>query len=335
MSKPLAIVGGGSWGTALALHAARRWETVRLWIHDPELERSVRRERVNATYLPGHRLPENVVTSAAVPEVVEGAGTILFAVPSHHLRGVVQQAASGIPAEAAVLVATKGLEVETLLRMSEVVASAARLPVTRIAVLSGPSFAVELAAGHPTAVVVATEEEALARRLQGELSFGSLRIYRNADRIGVELGGALKNVIALAAGILEGLGYGSNTAAALLTRGLHEMTRLAVSLGGERATLAGLAGIGDLVLTCTGKLSRNRAVGVEVGRGRRLEEVLGGMKMVAEGVRAAAGAVGLARRQGVETPIAERVHAILFEAVPPREAVGDLLARELKDERTL
>jgi len=335
MSRPFVVVGGGSWGTALALHASRVAESVGLWILEEELERDIAATRENSVYLPGYRLPDNVHTTSDLEAAVGEAARLLLVVPSHHLRSVLRSCAGRIGPDVDLLVATKGIENETLQRMSEVVASETGLDRSRIASLSGPSFAREVAEGHPTAVVVAALDDELGRRLQRDLSGGSLRIYRNPDQTGVELGGALKNVVALAAGMLEGLGYGHNTAAALLTRGLHEITRLAVALGGQRSTLAGLAGLGDLVLTCTGGLSRNRQVGVELGRGRKLSEILGGMKMVAEGVRTAEAARDLARREGVEMPITERVNAVLFDDVPPEEAIRDLLARELKDESAL
>ena len=336
MSSRLTVIGGGSWGTALALHVARRPAPVRLWVHDPDLERRLRRTRRNAVYLPGHRLPREVQTTSDLAEAVDGADTIVIAVPSHHLRRVLRACARRIHKNASLLVATKGIENRSLLRMSEVAAAATGISAARIASLSGPSFAQEVARGLPTTVVVASRGRAdLGRRLQSELSHGNLRIYRNSDQVGVELGAALKNVVALAAGILDGLGYGNNTSAALLTRGLHEITRLSVAMGGRRATLAGLAGMGDLVLTCTGGLSRNRHVGVELGRGRPLAAILDEMKMVAEGVRTSRSARALARREGVEMPIVDEVHAILFRGRAPGDAVRRLLARELKDESAL
>jgi glycerol-3-phosphate dehydrogenase (NAD(P)+) len=335
MSGALAVIGGGSWGTALARHAARGGREVRLWFHDAALEAAARGCRENPTYLPGKTFPSSLRTSADLEEVVGGADGVILAVPSHHLRGVVRACGERLQSAMPILIATKGLEADTLRRMSEVVREEVGGDGDRIAVLSGPSFAAEVAGGHPTAVVVAAGDESVARAVQRDLSHGNLRIYRNADLIGVEVGGALKNVVAIAAGILEGLGYGTNTAAALLTRGLHEITRLAVALGGERSTLAGLAGMGDLIVTCTGRLSRNRHVGVELGAGRPLDEILAGMKMVAEGVRTARGAVALARRERVELPIAERVAAVLFDGLAPREAVRDLLARDPKEEMRL
>jgi len=335
MSRPLVVVGGGSWGTALAIHATRRGGEVRLWVHDPLLAESIRAGRENRSYLPGHRIPANLTIDADLARCVAGAGVVVLAVPSHHLRGVVRSLTPQLDRDTDVLVGTKGIEADSLLRMSEVVHEESGIPDRHLAVLSGPSFAAEVAAGHPTAIVVAASDAGAGERMQRALSHSNLRLYRNPDVIGVEIGGALKNVVAIAAGILEGLDYGSNTAAALLTRGLHEITRLAVALGGQRETLAGLAGMGDLVLTCGGRLSRNRQVGVALGRGESLAAILARMKMVAEGVRTSGAAVDLAQRVGVEMPIAERVAAVLFRELAPRDAIADLLARELKDETPL
>jgi glycerol-3-phosphate dehydrogenase (NAD(P)+) len=308
---------------------------VRLWVHDPALAETTRVGRENRSYLPGHLLPDSVSVDPDLARSAAGAGLVLLAVPSHHLREVVRALGPHLDPDADLLIATKGIEEDSLLRMSEVVLEESSLAAGRLAGLSGPSFAAEVAAGQPTAIVVAARDPAAADRMQRQLSHSNLRLYRNSDLIGVEIGGALKNVVAIAAGILEGLGYGANTAAALLTRGLHEMTRLAVALGGRRETMAGLAGMGDLVLTCGGRLSRNRQVGVALGRGEALPAILAGTRMVAEGVRTSAAAVALARRAGVEMPIAERVAAVLFQGLEPREAIADLLARELKDEAPL
>jgi glycerol-3-phosphate dehydrogenase (NAD(P)+) len=335
VSRPLVVVGGGSWGTALAIHASRVGREVRLWVHDPVLLETMRAERENRTYLPGHPLPGHVVLEGDLARSVAGASVVLLAVPSHHLRGVARSLMPHLDPDADVLIGTKGIEADSLRRMSEVVHEESGIPIRRLAVLSGPSFAAEVAAGHPTAIVVASSDPGAGERMQRALSHSNLRLYRNPDLIGVEIGGALKNVVAIAAGILEGLGHGANTSAALLTRGLHEMTRLAVALGGQRETMAGLAGMGDLVLTCGGRLSRNRQVGVALGRGEPLAEILAPMRMVAEGVRTSAAAVLLAQRAGVEMPIAERVAAVLFRGLAPREAIANLLARELKDETPL
>jgi len=266
-------------------------------------------------------------------EALRGAGIVLFVVPAQWSRPIYRAASEYVGPSADLVIASKGIEQDSLLRLSEVLAEEAGDDAgRRAAVLSGPSFAAEVARGAPTAVVVASDDAGAAARVQADLSHGNLRVYRNADRIGVELAGSLKNVVALATGIAEGLGFGSNTRAALITRGMAEIARLGTRLGGQAGTFAGLAGAGDLILTCTGALSRNRSVGIEVGRGRRLDEVLQGMRMVAEGVATTRAAVALARRQGVDLPIAQKVHEVLFEAVPARDAVADLLARPLREE---
>jgi len=329
----LTILGGGSWGTALALHLARSGRAVTLWIHDPSLAAAVASTRVNATYLPGHELPASVRVSGDLTASVKSARDILLVVPSHHCRAVVTAALPHLKAGATFCSASKGIESDTLLTVSgllrELLGAGAE---RRIAVISGPSFAAEVAAGHPTALVVAARETGLAQRLQQTLSAGALRAYTNADVMGVELGGALKNVVAIGAGVVEGLGYGSNTIAALITRGVAEVGRLALAMGGRRETLAGLAGLGDLVLTCTGRLSRNRALGAALAAGTTLEQHQAATPMVAEGVRTTLSAWRLARREGVEMPITAQVHALLYEGKTPAEAVHDLLARQLTRE---
>jgi glycerol-3-phosphate dehydrogenase (NAD(P)+) len=262
-----------------------------------------------------------------------GAGLVVFVVPAQASRPVFAAAADRLEAAADVVIGSKGIEETTLLRLSQVFAASCGAPAGhRVTALSGPSFAVEVVRGDPTAVVVAGHDAAACERVQRAVSHGGLRAYRNADLVGVELAGALKNVVAIATGIAEGLGLGHNTRAALVTRGMAEITRLGTALGGTPATFAGLAGVGDLILTCTGSLSRNRSVGIEIGRGRRLEEVLAGMRMVAEGVATARAAVALAAQCGIDMPIAAKVHEVLFEGRPPREAVDDLLARPLREE---
>ncbi len=333
MARDVAIVGGGSWGTALAIHLARAGSAPALWVHDPLLASRIARSRDNATYLPGHPLPETIDVTSDLHEAVRGAREILMVVPSHHTRAVLEAMKGHLDADAVFCVASKGIENDTLLRVSEVLGEVLGTDVMeRVAVLSGPSFAAEVAAGHPTAVVVGATDVDLCVRLQRRISFGSLRVYTNADRVGVELGGALKNVIAIGAGAVEGLGHGSNTLAALITRGLAEISRLAEALGGRRETLAGLAGLGDLVLTCTGKLSRNRALGVALGRGRTLDEVTAATPMVAEGVRTTLSAHRLAAREGVDMPITAQVHALLYEGKRPADAIAALLTRELRSE---
>jgi glycerol-3-phosphate dehydrogenase (NAD(P)+) len=330
----IAVVGGGSWGTALAIHLARAGRSVRLWVHDRERAREMAGVRENRTYLPGFPVPDEVEIGSDLEDAVAGADPILWVVPAGVLGEVAARAAPSLAAKARSVSATKGIEPGSGRRMSEVLEGALGSRGGGVAVLSGPNFAREVARGDPTASVLAARDASLAEEIQEEISAGSFRLYANRDVVGVELGGALKNVIALAAGMVEGLGFGSNTAAALMTRGLSEITRLGVACGGSPATFAGLAGMGDLVLTCTGSLSRNRTVGVRLGRGERLAEILAGMKMVAEGVPTAAAALVLAGRHGVEMPITESVAAILSGTASPREAVAALLRRPLKAEET-
>ena len=328
-----AVIGAGSWGTALAVHLARSGRPAVLWARDPALAERLAARRENAAYLPGCALPDGLEVTHDLRRALRDAALVLFVVPAQASRAVYREAAPHLAERVDLLIASKGIEEGSLLRLSQVLAQ--ELPAgrgRRTGALSGPSFAAEVARGDPTAVVVSGPDAAAARRVQEALSSGNLRVYRNGDLAGVELAGALKNVVAIATGIAEGIGFGANTRAALITRGMAEITRLGTALGGQAATFAGLAGMGDLILTCTGNLSRNRSVGLEVGRGRRLEEVLAGMRMVAEGVATTRAAVALAARQGVEMPIARKVHEVLFEGRPAREAVSDLLARPLKEE---
>ena len=322
--RRLTILGGGSWGTALAIAFAERFEEIALWFHEPDLAREVQQTRENRRYLPGFRLPDHVRATTESPP----ADLLLGVMPSKHARRV--YGAQQIPAGTPILSATKGLEHGTWKRMSEVIAEIQ--PGHPVAVLSGPTFAREVARGDPAAVVIASRDEALARQLQGALTTSRFRVYTNTDVIGVELGGALKNVVAIAAGIVLGLGLGNNTLAALITRGLAEITRVAVAAGGEARTLAGLAGLGDLVLTCTGELSRNRAVGRQLAAGRTLPEILSGMTMVAEGVETATAAVALAERLGVEAPICHQLLRILDGKLAPAAAIQQLMERSPRDE---
>lgn len=325
-----AVLGGGSWGTALACQLARCGHEVRLWVREPQVAREINETRSNASYLPGVPLPAGIAASCDLRASVAEAEALAIVVPSQFCRGVLRELAAVAPREAVLVSATKGLELETLLRMSEV--AAAELPGRSVAALSGPSFALEVAQGQPTAVVVASDDVAAAERLQRAFSSRSFRVYVSADVVGVELGGALKNVIAIAAGIVDGLGYGHNTVAALITRGLAEVSRLALALGGRAETLAGLAGLGDLVLTCTGSLSRNRSLGQALGRGQTLEQALAGVKTVAEGVRTTLAACALAERTGIEMPIAVQMREVLYAGKPAREAVEELMLRTLKRE---
>jgi glycerol-3-phosphate dehydrogenase (NAD(P)+) len=329
----IAILGGGSWGTALAivLSRARRKHDISLWVHDPPLARSVQRDRENRAYLPGHRLAPEVSVTCEIHDAISGAQILVGAIPTAHARAVYSAAAAGASPRAAFVSAAKGLEPATHKRMSEVVLEVF-VPKPRFAVLSGPSFAAEAARGEPTAVVLASGDALLASELQEEFAAPNFRVYTNDDVLGVELAGAMKNVIAIAAGVCQGLGLGSNPLAALITRGLAEMSRLAAALGAQPETLTGLAGLGDLVLTCTGALSRNRQVGIELGKGRALGEILAGMRMVAEGVATTAALLALGGEAKVELPITEQVAAILHQGKSPREAIRDIMERPQKRE---
>ena len=333
--RTIAVIGGGSWGTALALALTRSRtpHKVRLWVLETDLAERIQKTRENDVFLPGFKLPDDLHVTADLSEAASGADILLSVIPTQFLRRVWQKLAPDLNAETIFLSASKGLENETHLRPTEVLADIVgnRFP-PRVAALSGPSFAREVAAGLPAAIVLASPDEALARDLQDELAAPSFRLYTNADVAGVEVGGAIKNIIALAAGVSDGLGLGNNARAALITRGLAEITRLAVALGGRPETMAGLAGMGDLVLTCTGGLSRNRTVGLELAKGRKLEEITGSMKMIAEGVETTRVTVDLARKLSIEMPIAEVMHKILFESQDPREGVRALLDRTLKEE---
>jgi len=330
----IAVLGSGSWGTALALSLARNGRTVTLWSHSKEAARTILAARENRKYLPGHPLPTAIhITSDDT--ALASADILVTVVPSEFLRATITRIRPHLREGHILLSATKGIENGGFLRMSQVIAavlneSGLTLPT---GVLSGPSFAQEVAAGQPTAITVAFETHAYAALVQREFASESLRLYTSADLIGVELGGSLKNVIAIAAGISSGVGLGSNSMAGLITRGIAEMTRLAVSCGGRRETLAGLAGLGDLVLTCTGSLSRNRTVGVELGKGRKLPEILASLGgKVAEGVHTTRAALGLARQQRVEMPITEQMELILDHGKDPREAIKDLMLRPGKHE---
>jgi glycerol-3-phosphate dehydrogenase (NAD(P)+) len=337
--KKIAILGAGSWGTALAIVLSRseREHEISLWVHDAVLAASILGGRENKTYLPHHMVPASVSVTSSIKEALYGATIVLGAMPSAHARSIYTQALPHLSQEMIFVSATKGLEPSTHLRMSKVIAqvlaeaSAAKFS-QRIAVLSGPSFAVEAARGDPTAVVLASQDATLAAELQAEFAAPSFRLYTNDDVLGVELAGAMKNVMAIAAGACQGLGLGSNALAALITRGLAEMTRLAVALGARPETLSGLAGLGDLVLTCTGSLSRNRYVGVELGKGRPLQEIRANMRMVAEGVDTAAPLLALARENHIELPITEQVDAILHAGKSPKDAIRDIMERPLKRE---
>ena len=327
----LAILGAGSWGTALALALTPRFETVRIWSHDAGRADEVQWQRENKRYLPGFRLPYQVTISSSLSATLADSDMMLCAVPSRYLRGVLQEGAGFITPNLPVISATKGIEDTTLIRMSEVIASVIRRP-ERIAVLSGPTFAREVAAGEPAAVVIAAEQVAMAEYIQRAFATRSLRFYTSQDMVGVEIGAALKNVIAIGAGICRGLGLGSNSAAALITRGLAEITRLALVMGGSPRTLSGLAGLGDLVLTATGELSRNRNVGYKLGQGQSISDVLAESPMVAEGVPTCRAAYDLGLRHGVDLPIIQRMFQVLYERKDPRMAIRELMERPLTSE---
>jgi glycerol-3-phosphate dehydrogenase (NAD(P)+) len=329
----VAVIGAGGWGTALGLVAARAGCEVRLWSRNASVVEDINLRRVNGAYLEGHALPASVRATTDAGAALKGAKIIVLAAPSHATRALLEKMRGLFEAGAAFVSATKGVEGETGRRISEVVAEVLGDGAAgRFACLSGPSFAREVATGQPTAVVVASRDESLARLVQLAFSAQNFRVYTNPDVVGVELGGASKNVMALAAGMVAGLGLGTNTVSALVTRGLAEMTRLALAEGGRLETLTGLAGLGDLVLTCTGGLSRNRFVGQELGRGRTLEDVLAGMREVAEGVRTTRAISLLAARRGVEMPITAEVHAVLYDGKSVCDAVESLISRPLKEE---
>lgn len=324
-----ALVGGGSWGTALAMHLARRGDAVRLWVREPEIVEAIARTRRNGWYLSDVELPPGVSATGDVAESLDGADIVIVAVPSEFVATTLKSVGrlgSGVP----IVSATKGLDPVRHVRMTELIAD--RFPGSPVAALSGPTFAREVALGLPTACVIASADEALALRLQTAMGTRSFRLYTNRDVAGVEIGGALKNVMAIATGLADGLELGQNARAGLITRGLAEMTRLAVALGASPATLAGLAGLGDLVLTCTGGLSRNRALGMALARGRTQAAVENETRMIAEGARTVASALALAGRHGVALPICVEVGAVLFEGKPADEAVASLLGRAVRPE---
>ncbi len=329
----IAIIGAGSWGTALAIVLAPRLERVRLWAHEADLVERMFSTRVNDIFLPGFSLPLNVEPTADLGYALADAGIVVGVMPSRFARRLYQEMSPYLEPQMQFVSATKGLEQGTLLRMSEVAREAIGEKFEpRVAVLSGPTFAREVARGDPTAVVIASPDQELAASIQREFSGPTFRLYANDDPVGVELGAALKNIIAIGAGICDGLGLGSNSIAALITRGLAEITRLAVALGGRPRTLSGLAGLGDLVLTCNGVLSRNRTVGIELAKGRKLADIVNSMTMIAEGVETTAAACGLARKCNVDMPITGQMDAILRGQTLPRDAIRELMERALKTE---
>ncbi|HTN86466.1 MAG TPA: NAD(P)H-dependent glycerol-3-phosphate dehydrogenase [Sorangium sp.] len=329
----VAVIGAGAWGTALAKLLADKGNPTALWAHQGELAERIGRERQNHRYLPGVELPESLRATSDLEDALRGAELVVVVVPSHALREVVREAGRHIPRDALVCSATKGIENDSLMLMSEVlVDELGRAAEPRLSYLSGPSFAREVAAGQPTTVVVAGRSERETHAVQRLLATDRFRVYWSDDVVGVEVGGALKNVVAIAAGIGDGLGLGHNARAGLITRGLAEMARMAAAKGANLLTLAGLSGMGDLVLTCTGELSRNRTVGFEMGRGRKLDEILAGLGHVAEGVKTAKSAYELANKLGVSAPISVEVYRMLYEGKPPQQAVVDLMTRALTRE---
>jgi len=333
----IAIIGAGAWGTGLAIVLGRKGtHRIRLWAYETDVCDAIQQKRVNEQFLPGCVIPDSVTATNDFAAALEGAQLVLSVMPSQHCRTLFEQMWSLISVRTTIVSATKGLEERSLQRMTEVIADVFRRQggsVPPLGALSGPSFAQEVARGDPTAITIASNDVTLTQRVQQEFSDPSFRVYTNSDVIGVELGGALKNIVAIAAGICHGLGLGHNSVAALITRGLAEMTRLVTACGGRAETMAGLAGLGDLVLTCTGSLSRNRRVGVELGRGRKLYEILASMHgMVAEGIFTTTAAVGLAQARGVEMPITAQMYAILHQGKSPRDAIRELMARSGKSE---
>ena len=332
----VAVIGAGAWGTALARHLAEKHIPVRLWAHEAEVVRVIESRRENQLYLPRVSLPATLSATNVLPEAVAGADCLIFAVPSHVARSVLRRIGPLLPQPIPLISATKGIEEDTLELMTQVMQDV--LPAhmhESLMVLSGPSFATEVSRGQPTALCLAGQDAGAVKMIQSLLMTPSFRVYADDDLTGVQLGGALKNVMALAAGVVDGLELGHNARAALITRGLAEMIRLGVAMGADSRTFYGLSGVGDLVLTCTGPLSRNHSVGVRLGKGERLTAILASMQAVAEGVRTAKAALGLAARCGVDMPIVQEVDAVLFADKPCRQAVGDLMERGAKEEKSL
>jgi len=331
--KRIAVIGAGSWGTALGIVAARAGHEVTFWSRNPAVVNSINRDRLNSLYLAEARIPDGVIASENVNEVISDAELVILATPSHATRDVLNSMSAALPPQSILVSATKGIEIESGKRISQLAAEVLGEKNTeKFVCLSGPSFAKEVVTQHPTAIVAASANAEASTTVQSSLSSESLRIYTNDDVVGTELGGSVKNVMAIAAGMVAGLGFGSNSVAALITRGLAEMSRLALSEGGKLETMMGLAGLGDLVLTCTGSLSRNRFVGQELGKGRPLAEITAGMHEVAEGVKTTAALKNLAGRLKVEMPIASEVYAVLYEGKAAGAAATALMTRPLREE---
>jgi len=331
----ISVIGAGSFGTAMAAVAARCDNEIVLWAHDPRVAEAIETTRANPFYLPDISVGDNVRATSSLEEAAAFSDTLLMVVPSHHYRTVLSQLKPHLRGRANVISGTKGIETETQQRMSEITEAVLGDALGAFAVLSGPTFALEVARGDPTAAVVASRDTGFAQTAQKALSCTSFRLYHTTDVVGVELSGSLKNVIAISAGVLEGLGLGYNTTAALITRGLHEMTKLGIALGGRLETFAGLAGMGDLVLTCTGSLSRNRSLGVALGKGKKLDAILAETRTVAEGVKTAKAVQEIARRHDIDMPIASEMYRVLYEGESPRASVQRLMTRSLKAESSL
>ena len=327
----IAVIGAGSWGTALAVVATHAGHSVRLWSRNLAVVSSINEQRVNSQYLRETPIPAGVVATTDIGAALNGASMVVIAVPSHAVRETLNAAATLLDDESIIVSVTKGIEIETTKRISEIAKEVVGGDHPFVS-LSGPSFAKEVVAGHPTAIVAASTDRNAARLVQNDLSFENLRIYTNTDLVGTELGGSVKNVMAIAAGMTAGLGFGANSVAALITRGLAEITRLARREGAQMETLMGLAGLGDLVLTCTGSLSRNRFVGEELGKGRTLDEITAELNEVAEGINTARAVKKLADRAGLEMPITNEVNAVLYDGKPARDAVAELMSRPLREE---
>jgi len=333
MTEKIGVIGAGAWGTALAMLLADKGHDVTLWMYEKDLAEETQRTRENRVYLPGFMLPSSITVASSMETAARDKSIILSVAPSHTVRAVTKQMVPFLRSDAIIVSASKGIEIETLMPLSEVFKDVLSKGFhNRLCFLSGPSFAREVAQKYPTAVALACYDPETGKRVQEVFSSGTFRVYTNPDVIGVELAGSLKNVVAIAAGVLEGMGYGYNTMAALLTRGLAEMARLGIAMGASLQTFSGLAGMGDLVLTCTGGLSRNRTLGSRLGRGEKLDDIMRGLKTVAEGVKTARAARDLAKKHSVPMPIVDEVYQLLYEGKDPKQAVKDLMNRELKGE---
>jgi glycerol-3-phosphate dehydrogenase (NAD(P)+) len=330
MSKTITVIGAGSWGTALAIHAQQCGHRVRLWVHSADTLRALQEEKVNNIYLPGFPLPDGIEITSDESCVIDSDYSLLV-VPSMHFRTTFKRFQHHWKPRAVLISCIKGMEPETTKRISEIIQEMSG-DQFQFSVLSGPSFAKEVAQHHPTAVVIGAENREIGRQIQTDLRSPYFRLYYNPDVLGIEVGASIKNIIAIAAGVVSGLGYGYNTLSGLITRGLAELNRLAVQLGANPATLSGLAGLGDLILTCTGHLSRNRHVGIELGRGKNIEEIISQMRMVAEGVRTTQAIYQLAGKLNVAMPITEQVYKVIYDRHDPRAAILQLMSRELKEE---